>query len=300
MSNAAVLALRLWKRRLKKRYRLQRSSVVLVSYPKSGRTWLVTMLSHALHRRFGTPADELLLFDNFHRHDPRIPIFFPTADNVLGRPSRDEEAVQLYRGKRVVLLLRDPRDVAVSFYHHITRRSTALERALFGVEPHHLQLPLDRFVLDETVGLPRVIDFHNRWVRRRETLPARFLTLYYEELRARPLAELQRLAAFLELPLGQAELEAAVDFAAFERLKERERRGFFRSERLRPGRVEDADSYKVRRGQVGGYRQEVAPEVAARMDALTAARLDPRLPYAAASATAPADQRSARSSQAAV
>ncbi len=300
MAGSLPLTFRLYRRALKKLYRLRRSPVVLVSYPKSGRTWLLTMLSHALHRRFGTPEDELILFDNFHRHDPRIPILFPTADNVLGRPSRDAEALRLYRGKRIVLLLRDPRDVTVSFYHHLTRRSTPLERAVFGVRPHHLRLPLAEFVLDGEVGLPRVIDFANRWIDRRERIPAAFLTLYYEDLRRDPLSGLETLAAFLELPLGRAELEAAVEFGAFERLKERERRGFFRSERLRPGRIDDLDSYKVRRGRVGGYRDEVPPAVAARMDALVAAGLDPRLPYAARSSVSPRRQRSARSSQAAV
>jgi len=244
---------RLRRRTRKKLRRLAEADAVLVSYPKSGRTWLVTMISHVLHRRFGTPPTQLVNFDNFHRIDSRIPKIFFTADNMLTRRTTDDEALRLYSGKKIVLLLRDPRDVAVSLYFHFTRRSTPLERSVFGVPEEIAAMSLFRFMLDERMGLPQVLAFERDWRRRIAAFPDH-LVLRYEELRADPASHLARVTDFLGIPATREDIEAAVEFADFERLKARERAGFFETGRLRPGNVGDPDSFKVRRAKVGGWR----------------------------------------------
>ena len=50
----------------------------------------------------------------------------------------------------------------------------------------------------------------------------------------------------------------AVAFASFDRMKEKERDGFFQSRRLGADRRPEPESYKVREGVVGGYRRHVA------------------------------------------
>ncbi len=269
---------RLRRRSRKKLARLAEADLVLVSYPKSGRTWLITMISHVLHRRFGVPETQLVNFDNFHRLDSRIPRIFYTADNMKGRPSTDEEVGTLYAGKKILLLLRDPRDVAVSLYFHFTRRSTPLERAVFGVPENIADIPLARFLFDEAIGLPQVIAFENAWMRRLQAFPDSLLVTF-EGLRADPLPELARIIAFLGIAAGEEDIAAAVDFASFSRMKERERSNFFETDRLRPGNAEDPDSFKVRRGRVGGWRDYFDEETIAAIDRMLADRLTPALPY---------------------
>jgi len=265
-----AIARRLRKRTRKKLRRLAEADAVLISYPKAGRTWLVTMISHVLHRRFGVPATQLVNFDNFHRIDPRIPKLFLTADNMLTRRTTDEEAYRLYAGKKILLLLRDPCDVAVSLYFHFARRSTPVERAVFGVPDDIATVPLFRFVLDERLGLPQILAFERDWLRRLPAFPDHFL-VRYENLRARPVPNLARVVEFLGIAAPLGDIEAAVAFADFERLKALEGAGFFETARLRPGRADDPDSFKVRRAKVGGWRDYFDPSEIAAIEQFLAA-----------------------------
>lgn len=54
-----------------------------------------------------------------------------------------------------------------------------------------------------------------------------------------------------------------------------EQKAAFGSARLRPGDATDAESYKVRRGKVGGYVDYFAPAEIALIEDRIAAELDP-------------------------
>ena len=55
--------------------------------------------------------------------------------------------------------------------------------------------------------------------------------------------------------LDEQVLERSIEFASFENMKRMERAGEFSSGTLQPRDPGDAESYKVRRGIIGGYRQ---------------------------------------------
>jgi hypothetical protein len=61
-------------------------------------------------------------------------------------------------------------------------------------------------------------------------------------------------------------------------MKAAEAAGTFEDQRLRPGDPSRPDSFKVRRGRVGGYREDLGPESIAYVDAAVA-RLDPFYGY---------------------
>mgnify|MGYP000312526919 CR=1 FL=1 len=278
------------RRRTRKRLpELEAADLVLVSHAKSGRTWLVTLLSHLLHRTRGVPVDELWDGDNFHRLDPSIPVVFSTHERNEPRAIR-RRLPDLVRGKRLLLLVRDPRDTIVSWYHHHARRSTARTRARIGLPVDMAAIDLATFVTDPGYGLPSVVDFLERWTALARQHPDACL-VRYEDLRARTVEELDRVMHFLGLPALPEDLEAAVAFASFESLKEKERSGFFRTEKLQARDPADPASFKVRRGKVGGYRDELPAEIVARLDRLVEERLDPSLGYAGT----PADSRIAAS-----
>ncbi len=268
------------RRRARKRLpELAAADLVLVSHAKSGRTWLLALLSHVLHHTHGVPADLLWQDDNFHRLDPRIPVLFVTHERNEPRAIR-RRLPELVRDKRLVLLVRDPRDVIVSWYHHHARRSTPRTRARLGLPLDMSRVDAASFATSPAFGLPSVIDFLERWTAIVRAHP-RALLVRYEDLRARTAAELARILAFLELPAPPEAIAAAVEFAAFEALKEKERTGFFRTEKLQARDPGDAGSFKVRRGKVGGYRDELPAEITALLDRMVAERLDPILGYGA-------------------
>jgi hypothetical protein len=78
----------------------------------------------------------------------------------------------------------------------------------------------------------------------------------------------------------------ALDFSRFENMQKLEAAGAFDSKILRPGDVRDPESFKVRRGKVGGYREYLSAEDQAyAADALT--KLDSRFGYDPRDSTSP-------------
>ena len=68
-------------------------------------------------------------------------------------------------------------------------------------------------------------------------------------------------------------------FGSFEHMRALEESGTVRSEKLRPGRPGDVSTYKTRRGLVGGYRDELAPDAVAHLAELMAASNVDRFGY---------------------
>ena len=90
---------------------------LLLSWGKSGRTWLRVMLSRFYEQHFNLPKHEMLGFDNLHNANSGIPkIFFTHGNYLRDYTGRGYDSKVDFRGKKIVLLVRDPRDVAVSQY----------------------------------------------------------------------------------------------------------------------------------------------------------------------------------------
>lgn len=262
-------SLRRWlidrRRAFKRRRKFARSDVIVVSHAKSGRTWLATMISHVYHQRYGLPASEIIQFDNFHRREPRVPRILFVHDNVKKGPDVGLVPLPIYARKKVVLLVRDPRDVAVSAWFQKKRnRRKGQERTVPSIDGR--PLTIEDYVIE--MKLPRVIAFLRRWAEWADRIP-QLLLVRYEDLHRYPHEELARVMAFIDgAPAQPDEIAGAVAFAAFDRLREKEAAGFFATDKLRPGALDDPDSFKVRRGKVGGWRDYFGPADIARIEVL--------------------------------
>lgn len=264
----------------KRRPQLEAADVVFLSHAKSGRTWLRVLASHVWHRRYGTPVDEIVDLDNLRRRHAGIPSIYFTHEH--NEPRAIRRRLQHLVGTRPLLfMVRDPRDIVVSFFFEHSRRSTAQVRRRMGLPTDIERTSMAAFMLNKRYGLPACIDFLNRW-ERFAAQRGNTLVLRYEDLRADPAGWLDRVMRFLGTEAAPGDVEAAVRFASFEGLREKERSDFFRSEKIRAGDPADPDSFKVRRGKIGGYRDYFDEETLERIDTLVARRLSPRLGYAAA------------------
>lgn len=274
-------------RRLGERlFRLLQADVFLLSPPKCGRTWLRVMLTHHWHQRWGVPASELIAFDNLHRLEPRIPRLFHS--HVLNEPAplRWGFRPALSRGRPVVLLVRDPRDALVSLYDHFRFRSHRQEWRRFGLRQDPAAMSLADFLRDPQIGLPAFLFLYAQLALFLDHEPPALL-LRYEDLRADPAGQLTRLLTFLGEPATAERIAATIAFASLDNLRRLEAEGFFRSEILRPADRSDPRSFKVRRGMIGGYREEVPAALQAELDAAVADRLDPRFGYSKGSMAMP-------------
>lgn len=248
---------------------------MVLSRAKSGRSWLRAMLSRLYQQRHGLDEAQLLEFDNFHEQNAEIPTFYFTHGEYLRKRFEDSEWSRSFGDRRIVFLVRNPCDVAVSEYFQSTRRASDSKVELFGVDR---DASMFDFVMQGPLGLSSIVEYLNGWApimaARRPALVVR-----YEDLRANPNDGLGRVSEFLQEPFSKAEIAEAVEFAAFENLQELERKNFFNNKRLSPKNPDDPDSFKVRRGKVGGYADYFDPEQVAVMEQFVQDRLDPVFDY---------------------
>ncbi|MBN2451067.1 MAG: sulfotransferase domain-containing protein [Lentisphaeria bacterium] len=259
------------------RRRWRRSGAAfLLSYPKAGRTWVRLLLGKVLADHFGLDAsfDDILALDHLHDLYPHVPLIEPRHDDYPQLKTPDELVARKdeYRHSRVILLVRDPRDLAVSAYFQMTRR-----RGKFSGS-------LGDFLRGPRGGIDTVIRFHNIWAACRNE-PAAFLLVRYEDLRVDTARELRRMVDSLGLrKVGDDVLAAAVEYASFSNMRRQETsRDGSGPNRLDGGTAGDAESLKTRKGKVGGFAEYMTPEDAAWLTRRLEQELDPMYGYPYAS-----------------
>jgi hypothetical protein len=271
--------------------KLQLADWVLMSWGKSGRTWFRVMLSRFYQIKYALPQRELLNFDNLHRKHPTIPRVLFSHNNYLRDYLRDWTTLNHFRGKKIVLLVRDPRDVAVSQFFQWKYRMRPHKKLLNEYPSHGRDVSIFEFVTDPKAGVPRIIDFFNGWAAQlavREDI----LLIRYEDMRANPQAVMQRVFEFVGTPGTDEEIRQAVEFASYDNMKKLEEKSFFRASgaRVKPGDKNNPDSFKVRRAKVGGYRDYFDDEQVALIDAMVAERLNPVFGYGVGDTAEPGRQ----------
>jgi len=255
---------------------LSRGIAIILSIPKSGRTWLRAFICAYFCKRFGLeftlrperygqPGIPRLIFSHdLFEHRTKGDLW----DRLRGKylvPRRE-----LSRAK-IILLARDPRDCFVSLYLQITRRDPNAPVEL-------RRKSVSEMLRDRRFGVHAIVSTMNNWIAefsRRHN----FTLIRYEALRASPAEHFRDLLAMLGESMPDMKMfQAALEFSRFENMQKLEAAGAFDSKILLPGDVRDPESFKVRRGKVGGYGEYLSLEdqrYAA--DALT--ELDARFGY---------------------
>lgn len=194
-----------------------------VSFPKSGRTWLRVMLN------------ELDL--NFaYKHDG--------AKHSRPRPFEELKLCgKQYFQKPVVFMSRDPRDTAVSGYFQKTLRRDGYSGTIGD------------FVRDPLHGIEKVIRYNLTWLETGAKMD-QFLPITYEATCINAVAVLRSIVVFVGGEVSDTVIERVVASNTFDKMRKRETSGEYDKRyhtKLRPGHAENPESYKVRRGKVGGY-----------------------------------------------
>lgn len=231
--------------------RLDRADYAVVSFGKSGRTWLRVMISRIYQRRHGL-SEELIEYSNYHRANSALPRVLFTHDNYLRDYTGHGGGKAAFTKKPVLLLVRHPADITMSQYFQWKHR----------MRPHKVLLnqypPVDDSVTEYdfmmgSSGLPKVNAWLNEWAVALDSLDSS-LVVRYEDMRSNTQAELRRIADFMGMKATDEEVADAVEWARFENMKQRESEASSSSDRLRAADVGNPDSFKTRRAKVGGYQ----------------------------------------------
>jgi hypothetical protein len=249
----------------------RRSDCAVVRHPKTGGTWLRVLITRLYAAKYGLPSRRVVRTDELHRIDSRVPIFLSSSGYLSWERGWGDLVVSdpLLRQKKLLLLARHPGDIVVSWYIQFTKRTSAFKREMMLAE---MSDPIDReriqrwdFIQHPEIGLPSIIDYYNYWHRNLQRLPDAML-VRYEDLRSNTAAELARIGAFLGESFSETQIEDAVDFGSFDKLREKEQSGYFDNHSLSLRNARDPETLKVRRGKVGGYRGDLSEEQTAWID----------------------------------
>lgn len=253
-------------RSFKRWYNRRRADAAILSFHKCGRTWLVFMVGTAIARHYGLKVRNPLDLNRLHRLRRReVPLIVAHHDGgpQHQRPEEIETDKHRYRGKRVVFLVRDPRDVLVSAYFQKTRRNISYAGALGD------------FIDERRGSLESNIRFYNIWAENRH-VPADFLLVTYEDLTGDPAGELRRVLDFMGLEaVSDAAVAQAVEEGRFDNMRRLEATNALGTGRLAPRDAADPDTYKTRRGVVGGYLDYLDAAQVRHVDEVIRARLSP-------------------------
>lgn len=265
----------------------RRANFLIIGHPKSGNTWLKVMISRLYQLRYDLPESRLINTDEFARKIPEIPRLAATNgyysyEGEVGKLLAVGAPDNPLRHKPVLFLARNPIDIAVSWYHQFTKRQSRAKQELIN---HFIDHPIDRrkvemweFVRHSDIGLPSLIEYENTWARNVQALE-RGMLVKYEELRAEPVPTLQRITRLMGEDFSEEEIRAAVEWGSFENLQKLETSGTFSQGGMKLVNASDPSTYKVRRGKVGGYREDFSPQQVAELEALVRDNILPELGY---------------------
>lgn len=255
---------------------LSGGDAIVVSIPKSGRTWLRTFLCAYFCKRYDRPFSLEPVKDG----SAGIPRIIYTHDRFEQRTKADRwDAI---RGKyfippaerrraKIILLARDPRDTFVSHYVQLTRRTRETPDQL-------KQKEIGEVLRDPRHGIASMIEIMNGWLDEWSGKP-NFLLVRYEHLQSAPEESFRELLKFLGEKVDADAFAHALEFSRFGNMKKMEAAGAFTSKILQPTDAADPESFKVRRGKVGGFTDYlIGDDLVYANKAM--AKLDPRFGYA--------------------
>ena len=171
-----------------------------------------------------------------------------------------------YERRKVVFLARDPRDVIVSMYFQRTRRDASYKDSLSDL------------IFGEVGGVDTLIRYYNIWAESLAGIENKLL-IKYEDMRGDTEKVLTDLLKFMGHEPDSAIVHNAVAASSFERMKKIEHDRPFDRTWLQAGNVNDEESYKVRRGKVGGYVDYLSEAELKRLNRIVSENLSPLFGY---------------------
>lgn len=197
------------------RYRgLTASDALLVSYPKSGSTWLRFLLAHLLS---GNEAD----YGSIRGVVPPLGQH-RSAQAALpdaGRLVRSHEPLAMdaeLPALPVLYLLRDPRDVCLSYFNHRRRQGYDGDAPTF----------VRAFLAGEVDGYGPWSDHLAAALRFQASDHGPFLLLRYEDLRAEPVATLTAIQRFLSVDADPRRIDEVLAANTRDRMRAKEDAAF--------------------------------------------------------------------------
>ena len=236
--------------------------LVVISYPKSGRTWHKLLVGNYLARVAGVSDEHSMNLEELSQQlgTPLIAYTHNGADMRHGYAPEDPRvaAPKKWEGKKVIFLVRDVKDVLVSAYHHARYR-----RSIVSCD-------FETFVRSPNLGARKVLSVMDRWAANCARASGH-IVIRYEDMHKDTAACLARTLQFAGCgPVDAARVGEAVAFCTADNMRKLEQSNFFKAGQMRPGRDKKLGA-KVRAASIGSHTKHMSDEIAAYVDEMDAA-----------------------------
>ncbi|KAK6177902.1 hypothetical protein SNE40_012774 [Patella caerulea] len=216
---------------------LRDDDVILCSFPKSGTHWSFEICRLLLNGRLDIDIKPKgCLFADWRPESELNEVDSPRIINTHVRFDRLPSDVETKKPK-IVYIRRNPKDLVVSFYHHIRK-----------IEGYHYDGDFKDFLplFSNGVSYGSWFDYVLEWERIiANNQELSILDITYEDLKEDPIKEIRRLSDFLGVQRNEDFFEEIKEFCNFSTMKDR-----FKDKMG----IKDGHDIFYRRGEVGDWK----------------------------------------------
>ncbi|MEL6910716.1 MAG: sulfotransferase domain-containing protein [Cyanobacteria bacterium J06598_4] len=225
--------------------------IFLVSYPKSGNTWIRFLIANLLY------PDTDITFANIKNI---IPDIYLTSNRELLQMARPRiiKSHEYFdpRYKKVIFIVRDPRDVTLSSYFHALKYGLISETTSLEEFCHKFVFGQYHFI-GESNPLGSWLENTESWLATRKN-DSNFLLLRYEDFQTDIAEQLNQIASFLSLKYSESDVSRAVELSSIERMRQLEQQ----QQDVWPSKYTKKDDIAFVRSAVSGAGQiQLSPTI---------------------------------------
>ena len=255
-------------------YFSKKTDVSIISYPKSGRTWLEQIVLEALKAKNRLHNNKLNTLRDFYELQPQnLFIEFTHAASTWESSTKDKDDIlriptENFAKGKVVFLYRDPRDVLVSSYYHIKYRTG------------YNSLTKDELLNSRIVGPLKIINFMNLWYEYTKKNDSKSIMVSYEKIQSDTESILHKIFNFCGISLQLSSIRHAINECEFNKMKEKEKNSNYHNNPwLTPLQKDEKQSFKVRSGKIGEHQNFFSPKQNQELNRIITDHLNPAFGY---------------------
>jgi hypothetical protein len=186
---------------------MKSDDVLLASFPRSGNTWIRFILCNLLS--LSEWSGKEINFEVLNETMPEIGVSNlrkPWAYEHFPRILKTHlPYLPVFRNNEAIVVIRDPKDVMVSYYHYKKYR----QKDFYG--------DFSSFLRDGKYGLPAWVKHYVSWKKHWD------LCIKYENLRNQTFDEVQSIMEFLGLEFSDWMIEKAIEVSSLENTRKHEK-----------------------------------------------------------------------------
>lgn len=175
----------------------------LVSFPKAGSTWVRYFLCEILCQRCNVENSSMDMTNHLMPEFAHKSLFSPWEFDECARIIKTHQKYNLFfRNKTTALIVRDPRDITVSFYHYAT-----------GSKEYNYNGTVSEMLRHPSMGLEAFLAHYKSWSERAK------LILKYEDVKNAPFEHFSMLLDFYGIQRSEDEIHTAIARSDFSAMK---------------------------------------------------------------------------------